>query len=122
MKTEALLKEIDLWWKITRGEIGDEGSSQSALCYIFLPRGCSECPVSEYTGIPNCEGTPYIDWILCFKWYPIGIPHKIRELAIVFQEHSAQERIKQINAAKEMLFFLAKLHDGNNLTPTGEVQ
>jgi len=60
---EALRKSIEKWEKIVAGKGEDQGSSNCALCQLFMERGCRGCPVFFETGITACYDTPYDDWI-----------------------------------------------------------
>ena len=58
---EALDKSLEKWRKLSRGEGEDMGIKNCALCRLFWDESCFGCPVYEYSGFPECEGTPYMD-------------------------------------------------------------
>ena len=51
---------------------GDGTQLTCALCADFFLLRCVGCVVSESTGLPLCEGTPYDDW-RCFYPIPLGL-------------------------------------------------
>ena len=56
-KWEFIRDHLD---EIDPGE--DGGPSTCALCHKYFHAHCDQCPVSEYTGLEFCDGTPYKDW------------------------------------------------------------
>jgi hypothetical protein len=66
---EALNGSIKKWEMIVEGTEVDKGWFNCSLCKVFcrnaweVPEGelCKGCPVSEKTGVPFCEDTPYQD-------------------------------------------------------------
>lgn len=66
---EALDRSIEKWEKIERGETGDGGAKDCALCSLFYkdcykqdPSDCVGCPVRLRTGLRYCRNTPYSSW------------------------------------------------------------
>lgn len=60
--TEAIRGSIAKWEAIVAGTGTDQGSTNCPLCVLFwdAPNHCSGCPISEWSGQSNCEGTPYV--------------------------------------------------------------
>jgi len=57
--TLAALQESILKWEMIRdGEEVDRGSSNCALCHLFVEDGCVDCPVAEKVKRTLCYGTP----------------------------------------------------------------
>jgi len=68
----ALLKSRIHWWKIHSMNISDipeveePGVDSCALCHKYnfaISNKCEGCPVKARTGLPYCQGTPFVD---CF--------------------------------------------------------
>jgi len=68
---EALRGSIRKWEEIVAGTGTDEGPINCPLCQRFnklflkqeytYPNMCTGCPVSNFTGLHGCDGTPYED-------------------------------------------------------------
>lgn len=60
-----LLLSIAKWQKIIEAikeykcYVQNGGRLTCALCHEYWGEGCKGCPVSEHTGAPLCEGSPY---------------------------------------------------------------
>lgn len=62
-REEAIARSIEKWRAIAAGRRMDRGTSDCALCRLYLARGCVGCPVMERTGVAGCEAAPYeLDW------------------------------------------------------------
>lgn len=67
MTKKALDESIEHWKRLRDGTTSDsEGisSDSCALCQIYIcdhTIPCSRCPIKEFTGLPDCDGTPYGD-------------------------------------------------------------
>jgi hypothetical protein len=66
----ALEGQIRKWEEIVAGTGYDLGVGNSPLCALFYDDACSECPVAEATGKPNCHGTPFRAWYKIHYPYP----------------------------------------------------
>ena len=66
---KALKGSIQKWKKIVKGTGVDKGYVNCPLCQLFykeenlIGKLCLGCPVMEKTGHPNCQKTPYVDYI-----------------------------------------------------------
>ncbi len=68
---DALDASIEKWRAIIRGDAGDLGASNCALCTLFLAgrseiNECWGCPVMMRTGVSGCENSPYVAWAQTF--------------------------------------------------------
>ncbi len=56
------LKESEIRWvSIFQGH--SMSNNDCSLCDMFLfLNDCRLCPVMIKTGLPNCEGTPFVEW------------------------------------------------------------
>jgi len=102
---KALKDSIKKWKKIIDGTGGDEGSWNCPLCKIFdgsfwlwkrRNRNwrnqkwnlCVGCPVKEKTGLVNCYGSPYDEWVEHHQkshnwWLPFSVECEVcKEIAI----------------------------------------
>lgn len=84
------------------------GPSNCALCRIFRKRNCDDygfcrgCPVAEKTGLPGCNGTPYIDLVKAHhEWMDAGTGEEAAFARKAFREAEVQE----------VLFLLRLLED-----------
>lgn len=61
----ALRGSIAKWQAIVDGTGEDHGTANCPLCAMFYAGrdDCAGCPVRAHTGQPNCEDTPYMDYI-----------------------------------------------------------
>ncbi len=68
---ELVQRSIDEKWAlILKGEANDEGHDDCPLCAEFLDPvsgtpeddDCFGCPISNKTGLPYCNGSPYREW------------------------------------------------------------
>jgi hypothetical protein len=64
-ETRTALEDSILHWEenaaCTNAEEGCIGSTNCALCTLFIYQGCNGCPVRNHTGKVLCEETPYFD-------------------------------------------------------------
>lgn len=59
---KALKKSIAKWEKNAERKFTHEvrtGVSDCPLCTLFFMNSCKGCPVSEASGVTNCDNTPY---------------------------------------------------------------
>jgi len=97
-QTDLVLESLKKWVYIVDGTGIDEGTKNCALCreyYVNINwiEPCTECPIFEITGMDNCRGTPYWEWV---------------EAAA---EKEAYGSINIIRAAKAELKFLEDLYN-----------
>jgi len=97
-QTDLVLESLKKWVYIVDGTGIDEGTKNCALCreyYVNINwiEPCTECPIFEITGMDNCRGTPYWEWV---------------EAAA---EKEAYGSINTIRAAKAELKFLEDLYN-----------
>lgn len=63
----ALGQSVIKWVKIVDGKEQAQGYDNCPLCRLYHLSGTascsSKCPVVIHTGMDNCEGTPYADFI-----------------------------------------------------------
>ncbi len=58
---KALKKSEIKWASIYQGH--SMANDECSLCDMFLfLNDCQLCPIMNKTGLPNCEGTPFIEW------------------------------------------------------------
>lgn len=67
--------------------ISDGGSMTCALCELYLPRHCEECPIKLHTGERFCQGTPFTKYV--------------RSGTVVRQLQHAEEEVAFLKALKE---------------------
>jgi len=99
-QTDLLRESIGKWVHIVCSTGDDEGTETCALCREYYDGGsniydygCKSCPIFEITGMDNCRGTPYWEWV---------------EAAA---EKEAYGSINIIRAAKAELKFLEDLYN-----------
>ena len=61
---ELINSSIQKWEDILNHGGKDMGIEDCPLCQEYLQdsKGCTDCPVFEYTGPGRCLDTPYSDW------------------------------------------------------------
>jgi len=59
---DPLELSIEKWQDIVDGKGRNSGAKNCALCEALH---CGKCSVSDKTGLPSCEGTPYMEFVLC---------------------------------------------------------
>ena len=79
----ALEKSIAKWERVVAGQEGDMGALNCALCLAFPGSKCIGCPVSEFTGLSRCVGTPYETWsvLMMDRYAEQRVPESQEELA-----------------------------------------
>jgi len=63
---KALKDSIKKWEKIVAGEGEDKGTINCPLCWLYYGSDsgtCVGCPVMRKTGLADCKGTPYTNWV-----------------------------------------------------------
>lgn len=69
---KALKGSIKKWERIVAGTEEDNGIDNCPLCTEFFANAgevlCEGCPVSAATGLNDCRGTPYQDWMESHHW------------------------------------------------------
>ncbi len=59
---KALKKEKVKWANIYQDHKGDGKDCPLCDMYMFM-NDCRMCPIMTKTGLPNCVGTPYNEWV-----------------------------------------------------------
>ena len=92
---KALKGSIRKWERIVAGTGVDKEASDCPLCELYkhdvfiTDTDCQNCPVSQKTGNPYCEGSPYDDWRRMPTYHDVPIPdmsHSIRANQIAQKE------------------------------------
>lgn len=52
---------IDKWKDIVNGTGFCLGMNNCALCYTYASNRCKNCPICKFTGLSNCDNTPFRD-------------------------------------------------------------
>ena len=63
---KALKGSIRKWERIVEEKGMDEGTINCPLCWLYYGSDsgtCVGCPVMKKTGLAECKGTPFTDWI-----------------------------------------------------------
>lgn len=105
LKHELLRKSIIKWHRVAMGKQADEGTGDCALCQQYYDYGCHGCPVAEYTGQADCEGSPHEKW-------SIEVVRKMRSQKKFHRFHSIRVGTKDHalrDAALALKAFLQKL-------------
>ena len=62
LNEKLVKKSIKKWEGIVFHGGEDHGRNDCALCLKYVDGECDDCPVFVYTGMPECQDTPYMDW------------------------------------------------------------
>ncbi len=103
----ALKGSIEKWEKIVKGENGDFGAKNCALCKLFNTITaahdgtlCAGCPVAELVEESGCCGTPYEEWC---RYVPITYDNNGNKERRVFDEESQILAEQELNFLKSLL-------------------
>jgi len=94
---ELLKQSIKKWDSIIDGTGVDEGIKNCPLCQEYWSGDCFNCPIREYTGESDCDGTPYTDWAMyCYHEHSESLPYKVfdeKSLSLAEEERDFIQRV-----------------------------
>ena len=63
LSSKVYEEAIEKWYRIAFFKGEDKGIKNCSFCKLFASIKCIGCPVSNLTGKPLCNNTPYSVWI-----------------------------------------------------------